>query len=198
MIEVSELKEWLEIADSDSAYDGLLLSLEERAVAFVEAQTDRYFRAPVDVTEFHTGRGWPILTLSAIANVAPTTVTERPYPGGTDTVITASADDGFVVRPGTRMTRLIRKNGLAWIDCYEYEITFKRGYTTGQEPGDIRQLVIDLVSLKFGLRDSAGGGIQSESIGGYSYRTGDFSRADLDAIPTAGETVRLWRGLVYA
>ena len=200
MIALADLKEWLVAAglldSGDATYDAVLESLEARAVAFVENQTDRYFGPVASVTEVLTGYGGAKLWLTEIPSTNPTTVVERAYLGGAEMTITDADANGFLVRTSNADAWLQRRGGSVWTDGYEYEVSYARGYDADAEPGDIRQLVLDLVTLKFGLAGSEG--LKSETIGGYSYTMGNFNAQDLEQIPMSAATLRLWRRPVMA
>ena len=200
MIALADLKVELDIEASDTTFDAYLTALEPRAVAYVEMRTHRYFGEPEAVTEYVFGLGGPRLDMRWNLYTSPTTVAERLYPGdATGTVITGSATDGFVVRTGPREAWLMRKGGSVWLRDYEYQVDHERGYDAGTEPGEIRQLVIDLIAARFAARDGGASGIQSETIGGYSYRMGDFTNGDLAALgPMASGVIETWMRPVFA
>lgn len=201
MIALADLKVELDIDADDLTFDAYLSALEPRAVAYVEMRTHRYFGPQVDVTEYVTGLGMSRLYL--LSNIADpdylTEVIERRYPGDAGASITDTASSGFVIRTSEREAWLVRKGGYVWERDYEYEVTFERGYAPGAEPGEIRQLVIDLIAARFAARDGGGLGLQSETIGGYSYRLGDFTDGELAALgPMASGVIETWRRPVFA
>ena len=192
MIDLTTLKEWLGIPATDTAHDALLTDLEAQAVEWVERQTGRYFGPPAETTEVIRGTGARRLWL-AEPPVSVAEVTEVVYPGGTETVIDPAGVNGYEVRVAGNEGWLVRRGGVWW-PCYEYRVRYTRGYPTGQEPADIRQLVLDLVALRWSLRGKDG--LQSESIGGYSYTRSAFHIADdgdLKSIPGALRTIQAWR-----
>jgi hypothetical protein len=200
MILLADLKVELDIDAGETAFDAYLSAIEPRAVAYVEARTARYFGVVQDTTEYLVGGGNRKLWLDSIPSTNPTSIKEREYPGATEITITPLADDGYVVRSEVRSAWLVRKGGYVWQSGYEYEtVGLKRGYAAGDEPGEIRQLVIDLIASRLAMREAGGAGVQSETIGGYSYRLGDFSDGDLSSLgPMAMDTIALWRRPVYA
>jgi hypothetical protein len=199
MIVLADLKVELDIDASDYSFDAYLAALEPRAVAYVEMRTHRYFGPVASVTEYLRGQGIRELWLLNLPATVPTSVIERAYPGATETTITAANTDGFVVRTDVREAWLVRKGGYLWTRDYEYQVTFTRGYAAGDEPGEIRQLVIDLIASRFAMREAGGAGVQSETIGGYSYRLGDFSDGDLSSLgPMASDTITMWTRPVFA
>lgn len=141
MISIPELKAALRLTtDADNGY---LADLEAAAVDVVQNETNRYFGPVGPATEYLEGGGTRDLFLSEPPASLPATVSERAYPAGTATTITAADSDGYVLR-GTM--KLVRKAGLVWTFGYEYEVTYSRGYADSSEPADIRQAVTQLVS----------------------------------------------------
>ena len=195
MIDLTTLKEWLGISAEDTAHDALLTDLEARAVEWVERQTGRYFGPPAETTEVLCGTGARRLWL-AEPPVSVAEVVEYAYPGAEGVIIDPAAPDGYEIRTGGNEGWLVRRGGVWW-PGYEYRVRYTRGYPAGQEPADIRQLVLDLVALKWSIRGKDG--LQSESIGGYSYTRSAFHIADdgdLKSIPGALRTIQSWRRAV--
>lgn len=141
MISLADLKTALRITTTRD--DGYLAGLEAAAVAMVQRETGRFFGAQESVTEYIIGGDDDTLFLTDPCSSLPTTVKERSTIGGDPTTITASADDGYVLR-GTM--KLVRKAGNLWTYKYEYEVTYTRGYAANTEPAEIRQLVTQIVS----------------------------------------------------
>lgn len=198
MITLPDLKDWLEV-EGDEA-DDLLTSLEARAVEFVERETGRYFGALENVTEILCGDGGGKLRLAEVPTSIPASVQERAYVGADATTITASDDDGYELRtltlPSSNLAYLLRKGGCVWARGFEYSVTYERGYAAGDEPGDIRQLVLDLVQVKWAMRDAGGGVFRSESLGPYSYTLADLSRLPGYRAEDAQATIQRWRGWI--
>lgn len=181
MIPVGDLQLHLGVGDSDAE---LLAQLELAAVAFMERETSRFFGDAAAYTEVIIGNGTPRLWLAERPDDdVLATVLERRYAGGTETTITATDDNGFVLRSDdTNLAQLVRKGSLIWRSGWEYEATYQRGYTTRSAPADVKQAVIDLVVL--GYEDSKKGEqgpIVSETLGDYSYRLADTRTTDTDA-----------------
>lgn len=194
MIDVSELIDLLDGAtDADTAE---LVELEKNAVAFIGTQTRRYFGPIEEYAEVLKGTGTQNLWLTDIAvdqipadyyDALVVSVVERRYAGNEGTPVL-----DFEVRVQDGEARLVRTNGAVWTKDFEYTVTYWRGYAPGDEPADIRQLVLDLVTTRWNLRDLEG--LKSESIGGYSYTR--FEVGDLDIEQQA--TIKAWRRLVVA
>ena len=181
-----------------------LIALEKAAVAFVQTTTHQYFGPEEATTVYLKGDGTRHLWLPDLPLVDAggswdaVEVTEREYPGATDTDLVE--DDDFTTRITGRAAYLARLGGYLWINGYEYEVTYSRGYPTNAEPtdiaapDDIRQLVIDLVAYRYQLLGQEA--VRSETIGGYSYTR--FGAGDLDAIPGARDIIDAWRRPVFA
>jgi hypothetical protein len=199
VIDVADLLAWLG-NPSEPGVSDLLTALEARAVDIVQQETERYFGVSVAHTEYLCGDG----TLSLTLDEAPTVITsvdERSVVGGDWTTIAAGDDDGFEIRaPVSDSGRavLLRKGGETWRHGYEYRVVYPFGYTAGQEPGDIRQAVMDLVAFKYNERGREG--LRSETIGDYSYTAlaDSMGKRDLLSVPGLMRTLARWRGPVYA
>ena len=210
MISLSDLELHLGLSDGEDS--ALLIDMEKAAVAFIQNATRRYFGAEETVVEYLTGNGGRHLWLAeppsvdAYGDRDAITVTERAYPGATETdLVEDNATNGFETRLVGFEAYLSRLGGYRWVNEYEYEVIYTRGYVltaAGADgtpddiaaPDDIRQLVIDLISLRYQLHGNEG--LRSETIGGYSYTR--FGEGDLDAIPGALDTVEAWRRPVFA
>lgn len=196
MITPEELAAALEIEDPTAQQLDRLEKLEEAAVAFVETQTGRYFGPPEEYTEQLAGRGVGSLWLSSrpVAGDGPLVVLEeRSYPGSDPQPLVIDEDFGIVLHSDD--AELVRFGGcLGWPRGYSYTATYRRGYAPGEEPADIRQLVIDLVAVRYSMAGREG--LRSESVGGYSYTR--FGDSDLDAVMGGSATIDIWRRPVVA
>lgn len=197
MIAIPVVKTWLGQPDEEGLTQ-LLTDLEARAVALVLSETERHFDVAAALTEYRTADGSAKLRLNENAT-AITSVHERLNPGDTWVEIVEGDSDGFEIRApraGDVSGRaiLLRKDGLRWRFGFEYRTIYSFGYTAGSEPGQIRQAVLDLVSLKYHQRGREGL---------LSYRAGDeswvqFSADDVLGVPGLKRTLALWRGRTYA
>lgn len=181
MIEIDDLRYALNTGDLTAEETIFLTDLEKRAVAFVERTTGRHFGATQTFTEILDGKGNDTLWL----NEAPgsiTTVEERARAGDAWSVIT-----DFELRGA----RVIRTDGKVWTSSYEYRVTYDFGYAAGSEPGEIRQLVIDLVKLKYDER-CTNIALSSEALADERY-TRDAFTSKLESIPWVRETLDAWR-----
>lgn len=149
MIGITELRAICRV--TGTTHDQRLAALEIAAVDHLQRETGRFFGPTESVTEWITGDGTDTLWLRDHANEAIATVDERSAPGGTATTITAGNDDGYLQRTDD-LTKLVRRNGLAWTLGYEYEVTYERGYDSGEEPKSARQIVEQLVAWWFERR----------------------------------------------
>lgn len=166
ILDLADVKRQLRV--TTDADDQTLKDLIDRGVEFVERESGFYYGVPKDHTEYLRGNGTDTIFLSDNIATAPTSIKERPYPGGTDTTILPADTDGYVVRDG----RGLRRKAGVWYYGYEYEVTYKRGYTSKQAPGWVEQAVIRFVKLHY-LPEGVTSGLQSETIRGYSYTVAD-------------------------
>lgn len=180
---------------------GLLQDMITRAVAFVSRQTGRGFGQAETVVEYLSGNGSRVLrlpepVLETDSDSGLQSIIERPYPGGTETVIALSEVE---LRSGGTTHNLVRLGGPVWCRGYEYAIEYQRGYLLDAGPKDIEELVIELVALR--LTREGREGLAGETIGGYSYSIAAvhaFEDGELRAIPGALRTIRAWQRLVVA
>lgn len=186
MIALDTLKAWLGV--TGTADDALLTDIEQRAVALFQDESGRYFEAVASATEFLPGTGRRRLWLQEPPTNTPT-VTEHCTAGDTGTVIVAANDDGFVVRADGQ---LVRKGSCVWRRCYEYEVTYQRGYVAGQEPGLVRQAVIAICEALYRENKRGSSGLKSETVVNYSYTVADPAGVDLCDIPVVREALEVW------
>jgi hypothetical protein len=172
VIDILTLREYVGTTDADN----LLEAFERSAVAYVEGRTGRYFGPPAEVTEVLRGSNGQRLWLgdTPIAT-EPITVVQAYGAGDPGEEIIGAGDLGFVVRGDA----LIRKAGV-WNPRYEYRITYTRGYAAGSEPPDIQLYVLQHVKREWDSRST--GGMQSETIGGYSYTVSKTAAGADDAL----------------
>lgn len=186
MLDLGELKTELGISSSATADDALLVELEARAVETIEHATGRYF-GPVTGREFiGPGDDSNELHLPERA-LRIVSVHERSCPGEAWTKLDV---DEYELRD----FRLFRTNGSSWLSDLEYRVLFDFGYEENEEPGDVRQLIADLVRLRFERR-KLNPALQSERRGEQSYtiRIPTGGEDELELIPGARQTVRRWK-----
>jgi len=195
MIETAVLLAWLG-SPSEPGVTELLEALEARAVDLVQRETGRYFGTAVARTEYLQGDDSHVLRLRERPS-AVTTVHYRTQVGDDWTAIAAADDDGWELRApedDTLPSMLLRKAGGVWSSCVEYKVAYSFGYIAGAEPGEIRQLVMDVVALKYNERGREG--LRTESIGDYSYSimADVMGRRDLLSVPGVADVLERWRG----
>lgn len=182
MIELPALKAHLgtDAVRADPDRDTVLSSLEAAAVDFVQRETGRYFGASTTFTEYIDGEDDREIWLNEPAS-SVTSVHERCDIGDVWEEIAEGDSDGWELRDA----RLLRKGGCVWERGSEYRVIYDFGYAAGSEPGEIRQLVTDLVAHRYRQR-----GIEGHASG----KLGDygFTSADLDAITGARQVLERW------
>lgn len=167
MIDLPDLKAALNIPADMADHDDYLQELEEVAVAYVGRVTGRYLGAVDDEAEFVVP-GDGIVSLFLPQRVSEVTaVSERPYPGGVETVIATDDADGWELRLASGEThgaRLVRKGGYIWHRGYEYVVTATIGYNAGTEPAEDRGDVVALVAFWFEERLPAVTGTVAQKV----------------------------------
>lgn len=176
MLQVPEIRDWLGLTSTD--HDAILEDLEERAVEFIEKQTDRYFGEVQSFTDIMDGSGFDVLWLPE----APAALTSVHYRDVEGVWIAYESTDYEL--DGRQLFRL---RGFAWPrGRRNIRVIYTAGYTEGAEPADVKQAVLDLIALKYRGRGSEA--LQSQKIGDYSY-----TRADISRVPGLNETLAHWR-----
>ena len=130
MIPLHVVAQYLRVEDASQA--DLIEELERAAVAFVERETGRYFGPAQVVTEFFSG-------------VAGRAILLRDEPTGTVTVEESTGTGWVAVTDYTRRGRFLYHT-VAWSPYVDIRVTYQRGYAEGQEPGDIRGAVMQMVA----------------------------------------------------
>lgn len=189
MIEIDDLRYYLGLGDMTAGQVIALTDVEQRTVEFVEQQTGRHFGPVETMTEYLAGTGIRRLWLKESPD-AITSVRDRPLTEFDWTTIAETDDDGWELRG----RELLRRNGFGWTTAREYEVVYDFGYAAGTEPGDIRQLVMDLVKMKWDMRDRSADLI-SETEGAQSrrYASPDQSTSALLDVPWVRETIANYR-----
>lgn len=159
MVSIVELQQLLNASTDEVAY---LADLEAAAVEFAETEMGIYLGPTRQATEYKFPRG-ALLFLRA----APSgTLTVQRRASATATAEAVAATD-YAVRGRT----LVRPGGWPW---GEYEITYDEGYAPGAQPEGVRSVVRDYVRMAYQART----GVQSETMGGYSYSMADDGSPD--------------------
>lgn len=148
MISAESLRAELKIKGTH--HDTYLAELEERAVAYIQRRLGYFIGEEEAVTEYLEGSGTLRLWLTDIPALDIDEVIERVAPGADGATIVGADANGFLLRG----SKLVRKNGLAWVRGYEYEVTYTRGYEsldapspTNLPPGDVQGLVTKCVAF---------------------------------------------------
>lgn len=149
MIDLPALKAALNIPEGYTEHDDHLTALEAAAVSYVQRRTGWYWGPSEEVTVHLRGMGSPDLWLPDHASAVSKVVEWSPY--GIDQTLDASAYTLRLEPGSTHGLRLVRLDDI-WYPDAEYAVTYTRGYTEGEEPGDIRQAVLGLVALWFEQR----------------------------------------------
>lgn len=182
MIELAELKAHLgaDQVKTDPDRDTVLTGFEAAAVAFVEGETDRYFGTDSVLTEYLEGSGSGELRLNE-KPAALTSVHERTEVADAWTEILDTSTNGWELQG----LAVLRKGG-CWERGTSYRVIYSFGYAAGQEPAEIRMLVIDLVKMRWRQR-----GVEGHASG----RIGDygFTLSDIESVPGASEILDRWR-----
>lgn len=140
MISLTDLRAWLNI-EGGLEHDSMLTALEARAVAIVQYSTGRFFGTSASVTEYLDGSGDETVWLADPPS-AITSVSYRTELDGTWTAYTATTYE----YDGRRLVKL----DTVWPEGYRnLKAVYTRGYTAGAEPGDARQMVLDLVKVMY-------------------------------------------------
>lgn len=185
MIEIDDLRHYMGAGSLTAEQVIVLQDLEKRAVSFVEVHTGRHFGPVETFTTYHDGTGNRRLWLDESPD-SITTVRERRLSDETWDAVLSGDDDGWELRG----RQLLRKNGHVWSYGYEHEVVYDFGYAPGTEPGAIRQLVMDLVKLKWDSRDLPTGLVsQTEGMQSVTYERSVRMRESLMSIPWVGETI---------
>ena len=157
---LASVKRWLGI--TVNTYDTDLQALMDRALYAVQRELDWWFDLPRAASEVLDGTGNRALWIRQPPTDTPI-VSTRSTVGGTWEVVAATEYEQdqrgfFSVGIWTRGVR-------------NYRITYSEGFAV--MPGDIEQLLLDIVSTKWKSRDTDPG-MKSERIGDYSYVRGDL------------------------
>jgi len=179
MLALEDVKAWLKVTGTED--DALLTDLEARAQAFLEMQTGRYFGAPKEFVEVLDGGREALRLLEEPRDDDPTTIEEW------DGAWIDNLDDVDVTT-----FWVFRQDRTCWPGGRRhYRVTYTAGYEPDEVPGDIAQAALDLIADKYRYRGNEG--LQSETLGQYSYTRADYTRADIERIPGVQTTVDAWR-----
>jgi len=171
------VKSWLGITGVED--DAILQALLARTIYFVERELDWYCGEPRAAVETLDGTGLRSLFLRQYIVGSTLTVEDRAGVG--DTWATVPAAD-YEFETGGRM---IANVGNWAKGVRNYRVTYSEGFAT--MPGDVEQLILDLVASRWNNRESDPG-LRSETIGDYSY-----TRADLEEMAGWGVVWAHWK-----
>lgn len=171
------LEDWLGVSGSDVAF---VTAAAERALVWIETQTGRHFHEPRGFSlRFDGGRRtyWlpeiPNTDTGESDGVDQLWVHQKNAAGEWELI---DEIDYELIVPDFpyEMPTLewIGSSYDSWPACWPRDrknirVAFTAGYEIGELPGDIQQLVLDMVAAWW--RDRGHEGLQSETIGGYSY-----------------------------
>ena len=154
----------------------ILSDIESRTVDLVQRATGRFFGASETYTFWLEGGGGTSLFLpddvSAVASVS--------YRSSVIEELTVMESDDYELHG----RELVRVDGLEWPEGRALvKVVATRGYATDGEPGEIRQLVLDLVSWQY----RAGRNLSLEDLGS----------PDVGRVRGWDRVIALHRGPVY-
>lgn len=175
MIATSTALAMLGAPESDSA---LVAAIVERATATLQRDLGFYLGTPATRTEYLSGFGTELTVVDDV--LEPTD--EEPI-----TVAQLSSDWEWETEPTTHYRRL----GRVFIHRYGWtpgsrnvRIVYRSGWAADAGPGELRDLVLRLVAMRY--RDAASDGVQSETLSDYSYTL----KQDVSLAAEWAETVR--------
>lgn len=187
MIDVTTLREWVLDDPTDSSRDSILMQLEEQAVADVQTWTGRYFGPPEERSEYRSLRGYEFLLSEMPVVGEPITLSSWTGEEWEDEL-----EEDFEVYPLSARDGARIRYPTGWWDETRVRVTYTAGYEQGEEPADVRGIVLYLVSERWNTRGKEG--LQSETIGGYAY-TATSSITDRGRV---ADFVKYWRHPVVA
>lgn len=166
----------------DTDLDSVLEGLIARAIDAVQLELDWYFCAPRSTEEILDGTGNRALWLRQ-PPVGDVVVSSRTTVGGSWSVVVATEYE--LGGGGLMVGRGLFNVGNWTLGFRNYRVAYDEGFEV--MPGDIEQLLIDIVSAKWKGRNT-NPAMKSEKIGDYSY-----TRGDLEDSARWGAVVARWR-----
>lgn len=188
MLPVGLVEDWLGL--TDEAEIALAEDAADRALTWIETQAGRHFREPRGFSlRFDGGRQtfWlpeiPITDTGESDGVDQLWVHQKNAAGEWELI--DEADYELIVPDFAYEMPTLEWLGSSsnyWPGCWPRDrrnirVTFTAGYEVGELPGDIEQLVLDMVSAWW--HDRGREGLKKEELDGYSYErwaTGDGAR----------------------
>lgn len=163
MYDLASVKAWLGLpAAADPVDDPILTDLMARALDAVQRELDWYFGTSRATEEILNGTGLRSLWLRQ-PPLAGVVVSDRTTVGDAWELVDAADYElgGRGLFNEGDWTRGVRN----------YRVAYEEGFAT--MPGDIEQLLLDVVNAKWRGRDT-NPAMKSEKIGDYSYTRGDL------------------------
>lgn len=184
LIDLDTVKDWLGIAETVTKHDELLQGLIDRGGEIIERELRWYFGAPRDAVEVLDGTGTSKLFLRQYP-VDESAVVVETRSGVSDDWTAVDGDDFEVDGRGLHhRTKWLRGRR-------NHRATYQEGFD--DVPGDIRQLLLDLVSI--GWRRRGKEGLSGERIGDYSYTLLPGTGGDIESLPRWKAVVSRWKRL---
>ena len=169
--------------------------------AAIEAMLGRKIEAR-DYTEYHDGRGTPYLKLREQPAISVTSVHDDPGRTWASDSLLSSGD--YAVDLPNGEVRLIKWSGAnAFIrdteespgyldETLNVRVIYRAGYETADIPSELKLLLAELV--QFQINTVSQSGLDSESIGAYSYTKAPAALNMLAAISPMGQaTIASWK-----
>lgn len=185
MITAEDLRAYV---GAPASADSILESIEAGAVAFIEGQTGWRFGDPAETTLVLSGTGSATLWLSQ----PPSNVESVSYRDSLNSVWIEIAAENYEV-DGRKLFRL----GDVWPKgSRNIQVVATVGFDPGDEPADIRQLVYDLVAMKWSSHGKESIRSESASLGKLSIST-SYAPILLKDVPGAGATLARYTNTVW-
>jgi hypothetical protein len=184
--------------EDDTPEAEVALATADRVLTWIEVTTDRHFREPKEFVLRLNGEGigglWlPELPIDDGESIPELLLEIELLENGTWSIV--PEDDYELVTTGVTGPYLVEHKDEWPMGRRNIRVTFTAGYEFGELPGDIEQLVLEMVAHRY--RERGNEGLRSETIGGYSY-----SRADMGGTEEFREdwktTLARWRHGVFA
>jgi hypothetical protein len=184
MIPVATMKQWLGIAADNTTYDAQLTALEGRLLAVIERKLDWYFGAARPVVETFDGDGRDTIWLR-----------QPPVDGETFGVYTRTGV-GYAWSELADTDYELDRRKLAHATSWPYgrrniQVRYSEGFASA--PGDIYQLLLNLIESHVSVGAAAGGAVSGETLGDYSYTIKDVTETDVVNSPLWESVWQSWK-----
>lgn len=172
MIDYDDLRQYIgQVPEDDTEAEDILTGLEVRSVALVEAETRRYFGETAAVTWYLSGLDDQFLVLP---DRATTLTSVAVLSGGADPIVGSASYDILDLDAYLQVSEneVMRVDGGVFPRAKKaVKVVAARGYETGEEPGPVRQLVLDLVAWQYRtgrkLSNEGGGSFDPAQVPGW-------------------------------